>query len=128
MRLGAERVSEQLKNLTRFVYLFGRISNGVEASEQLQKQANLGNSQVPQLEKMKSGLRDGVRNVRAGLIDLEAYFEKTPAVRRFYPQVAGVADGAAVAEQLATAGQYDQAGRSLLGVAVKLADALIGMH
>ncbi|MEJ7713038.1 MAG: hypothetical protein WKF84_25150 [Pyrinomonadaceae bacterium] len=91
----------------------------------MQQQAGLDSSQVPQLEKTKSGLRDGIRNVRAGLADLESYFETTPTLRRFYPSVVGVVDGTAAAEQLAAAGQYDQAGRSLLSVANKLADALV---
>lgn len=128
VRAGAERIAIQLQNLTRFIYLFGRLSNFVEASEQIQKQGAVKSSEVEQLEKTKSGLREGVRNMRAGLTDLESYFESTPAVRRFYPNVVGVVDGAAAAEQFVAAGQYDQAGRSLLGVANKLADALLNIR
>lgn len=128
---GAARVAEQIKNLTRFLYLFGRISNGIETTEQLQAQERgrrAGNGSSPQLEKTKSGLLDSLRNVRAGLEDLESYFESTPAVRKYYGNVAGVASAAASAESQASAGQYDQAGRALLGAVNKLSDALLLMR
>lgn len=125
IRAGAERVATQVQNLTRFIYLYGRISNGVEASEQMRRQGGANAGEAPQLEKTKTGMRDGVRNLRAGLIDLESYFETTPAVRRFYPQVVGISDSAAVAEQQVGAGQYDQAGRSLIAIVNKLSDALV---
>jgi hypothetical protein len=127
VREGAERVNEQIKNLTRFLYLFGRISNGIETTEQLQAQERAGGGNA-QLERTKSGLLDSVRNVRAGLDDLENYFESTPAVRRYYGNVVGVASAAADAEAQAVAGQYDQAGRSLIGAINKLSDALLSMR
>jgi hypothetical protein len=127
---GAARVAEQIKNLTRFLYLFGRISNGIETTEQMaaQERGRRTGTGSPQLEKTKSGLLDSIRNVRAGLEDLESYFESTPAVRKYYGNVAGVASAAASAESQASAGQYDQAGRALLGAVNKLSDALLLMR
>lgn len=130
-REAAEKVSDQIKNLTRFLYLFGRLSNGLEMSEeqsaqqQQQRQRGRGGDNAQDgLERTKSGLLESVRNVRLGLEDLESYFESTPAARRYYANVAGVASDAGNAEAHVSAGEYDQAGRSLIGVVNKLIDVL----
>jgi len=46
----------------------------------------------------------------------------------YYIKLAGVADGAASAEQLAASNQFDAAGRQLLGVVNRLADVLVIMR
>jgi hypothetical protein len=65
--------------------------------------------------------------VREGLDKLELDFRSNPELNRYYIKLAGVASGAAKAEDLAAANQFDQAGRSLLEVVNRLADVLLEM-
>jgi hypothetical protein len=52
----------------------------------------------------------------------------TPELQPFYIKLAGVAAGAADAEQKAAANQFDPAGRSLLLVVNRLTDVLLLMR
>jgi hypothetical protein len=52
----------------------------------------------------------------------------TPELQPYYINLAGVAQGAATAEQQATSNQFDQAGRSLIGVVSRLTDVLLAMR
>ena len=62
-----------------------------------------------------------------GLDKLEIDFRSNPVLQGYYYKLAGVADGAAKAEQMAAAGQFDQGGRALLGVINRLTDVLLDM-
>ena len=114
-----ERVAEQIKLLTRFLYLFGRISNEIEASEEGARRAG-----EPMSNRNRRALIENLRNVRAGLEQLETDFRTTPELEPYYTRVAGVAARAAEAESQAAANQLDGAGRSLILVVNQLADAL----
>jgi hypothetical protein len=59
---------------------------------------------------------------------LEIDFRTTPELQRYYIGLAGVAEGAATAEDFAAANKFDQAGRSLLGVVNRLTDVLLAMR
>ncbi len=118
-----ERVAEQIKLLTRFLYLFGRISNEIEASEEGARRAGEPQS-LPLSNRNRLALIENLRNVRAGLEQLETDFRTTPELEPYYTRVAGVAARAAEAESQAAANQLDGAGRSLIMVVNQLADAL----
>lgn len=72
-------------------------------------------------------IRNSIRDVRAGLDKLEIDFRATPELQRYYTLLAGVAAGAAAAEELAAANQFDRAGRSLLEVVNRLTNVLTEM-
>ena len=118
------RVADQIKNLTRFLYVYGRLSKDFEGSE---AQLRGGDSaQAAALSnRTRAGLRDSLRNVREGLDRLEVYFRTTPGLEGYYRRVAGVAAAAAAAEDSAAANQLDAAGRSLIQVVYQLTDVLL---
>lgn len=118
------RVADQIKNLTRFLYVYGRLSKDFEGSE---AQLRGGNSaQAAALSnRTRAGLRDSLQNVREGLDRLEVYFRTTPGLEGHYRRVAGVAAAAAAAEDSAAANQLDAAGRSLIQVVYQLTDVLL---
>ena len=66
--------------------------------------------------------------MREGLDKLEIDFRTTPELQRYYIKLAGVASGAATAEEQAAANQFDKAGRTLLGVVNHLTDVLLEMR
>ena len=95
---GATRVANQIKNLSTFLYLVGGVAHGIEAIDA----SNTG--------------------------ALEVYFRSTPELQPYYAKLVGSASGAADAETQAKAGQFNQAGRTLLGVVGRLTDVLVLMR
>lgn len=125
---GASRVGDQIKILTRFLYLLGGVSKGIEAADQAVRRNEASSAVMEQTEKSKATVKTSLENVREGLDKLEIDFRTTPELQRYYTSLAGVAAGAADAEDQASAGHYDQAGRSLLNVVNRLTDVLLEMR
>jgi hypothetical protein len=121
-------VADQIKILTRFLYLLGGVSKGIEAADQAVRRNEASAAVMEQTEKSKATVKTSLENVREGLDKLEIDFRTTPELQRYYTRLAGVAAGAANAEDQAGAGHYDQAGRSLLDVVTRLTDVLLEMR
>jgi hypothetical protein len=126
--MGAARVADQIKVLTRFLYLLGGVAKGIETADAAARAGEATPAQVEQTERSKASVKESLRNVREGLDNLEIDFRTKPELLRYYTKLAGVAAGAAAAEDQAAANQFDQAGRSLLGVVNRLTDVLLEMR
>ncbi len=127
MRAGAARVGDQLKTLTRFIYLLGGVAKGIEAADAAARRNDASQAVIDQTQKSKTTVRNSIANVREGLDKLEVDFRNNPELNRYYIPLAGVASGAARAEEQAGANQFDQAGRTLLEVVNRLTDVLLEM-
>jgi hypothetical protein len=125
---GAARVADQIKVLTRFLYLLGGVAKGIEAADVAARAGEATPAQVQQTERSKATVKNSLQNVREGLDQLEIDFRTKPELQRFYTRLAGVAAGAATAEDQAAGNQFDQAGRSLLNVVNRLTDVLLEMR
>ncbi len=125
---GAGRIADQIKNLTRFLYLLGGVAKGIEAADAAARAGEATQAQVDQTERSKTTVRTSLANVREGLDKLEIDFRTTPELQRYYISLAGVAAGASAAEDSAGAGRYDQAGRALINVVNRLTDVLLEMR
>lgn len=125
---GATRVADQIKVLTRFLYLLGGVAKGIEAADAAARAGEATPQQIEQTQRSKASVKESMRNVREGLDNLEIDFRAKPELLRYYTKLAGVAAGAAAAEEQAAANQFDQAGRSLLGVVNRLTDVLLEMR
>lgn len=125
---GATRIADQIKNLTRFLYLLGGVAKGIEAADEAARRGEASSAVQDQTARSKATVKSSLENVRVGLDKLETDFRASPELQRYYIRLAGSAAGAATAEEQAAAGQYDQAGRSLLGVVNRLTDVLLEMR
>lgn len=125
---GATRVGDQIKNLTRFLYLLGGVAKGIEAIDEAVRRNEASPAILEQATRDKTTVRRSIQSVREGLDALEIHFRTTPELQRYYIKLAGVASGAAKAEEQAAANQFDSAGRSLLGVVNRLTDVLLAMQ
>ena len=124
----ASRVAEQIKNLTRFVYLLGGAARGIEQIDEAARKNEASPTALQQNEQAKASVKNSLRNVREGLDALEIYFRSTPELEQYYLRLAGSASGAASAEDLAAAGRFDRSGRALLDVVNRLTDTLLAMR
>lgn len=123
---GATRLAEQIKNLSRFMYLLGGVTSSIAAVEDAARKA--GASPSDQTQQSRAQVRATIQNIREGLDKLEIDFRATPELQPYYIKLAGVAAGAAAAEERAGANQFDAAGRQLLNVVNRLTDVLLLMR
>jgi hypothetical protein len=125
---GATKVAEQIKNLTRFLYLLGGVAKGIEQVDEAVRKSEASQTALQQNAQNKATVKISLQNVREGLDQLEIYFRGTPGLEGYYTKLVGSASGAATAEDQAAAGHFDQAGRTMLGVVNRLTDVLLVMR
>ena len=125
---GAQRVAEQIKLLTKFIYLLGGATSGIAAVDEAVRRNEASPTLVQQNQQSKVQVKTGITNFRMGLDKLEIDFRATPELQPYYIKLAGVAAGAATAEEQAAANQFDRSGRTLLDVVNRLADVLVIMR
>jgi hypothetical protein len=121
-------VADQIKFLTRFIYLLGGATSNIAAVDESIKRNQAGPDAAQRNEAAKAQVRNSIQSFREALDKLEIDFRATPELQPYYIKLAGVAAGAADAEQKATANQFDASGRSLLGVVNRLTDVLLAMR
>ena len=101
---------------------------GLEGVDDAARRNEASPAIIDQAAKNKATVRNSIQSVREGLDKLEIDFRTTPELQRYYIKLAGVASGAANAEDQAAANQFDKAGRTLLEVVNRLTDVLLEMH
>ena len=109
------------KDLTRFLYLYGRLSKDLELTGAQSGSADVANQ-------TKAGLIEQVGVMRDRLDQLEGHFRFAQGLERQYQMLQGVSGRADEAAQSVAANQYDRAGRILLEVATQLTDVLLEMQ
>lgn len=127
IKAGAEKVSTQIKNLTKFIYLLGGIARNIEDIDKDSKSGKFSRTAVSQNETNKKNVISSIRNLRAGLAALEVEFRTKPALKPYLFQIQGVTDISGQAEDLAASGRFTDSGKTLLLVVEKLSDTLMAM-
>jgi len=127
IKSGAEKVSTQLKNVSKFIYNLGGIARIVEDLDK-EIAARKASRNAPELNaKIKQDVVTSISNLRAGLVALEIEFRTKPALRNYLFQLQGISDMSGTAEDQATNGQLTESGRTLLLVVEKLSDTLAAL-
>jgi len=125
---GATKVADQIKFLTRFIYLLGGVANGISTVDEAVKRNEASPALVQKNQQSKATVKASIAGFRESLDKLEIEFRSTLELQPYYIKLAGVADGAATAEQQAAANQFDASGRTLLNVVNRLTDVLLAMR
>lgn len=125
---GAQRVADQIKFLTKFIYLLGGVTSGIAAADEAARRNEASPAVLQQTQQSKTRVRSSIQGFRESLDKLEIDFRAQPELQPFYIKLAGVAAGAATAEEQAAANQFDAAGRTLLNVINRLTDVLVVMR
>jgi hypothetical protein len=127
IRDGAQKVSTQIKNVSKFVYSLGGVARVIEDLDR-EIAARKASANAPELNaKNKQAVVSTIRNLRAGLAALEIEFRTKPALKNYLFQIQGIADLTGVAEDQAVGGQLTESGKSLLLVIEKLSDTLAAL-
>jgi hypothetical protein len=109
------------KDLTRFLYVYGRLSKDLELTGAQTESAD-ATSQA------KAGVIRSIGVMRDRLDQLESRFRFEQGLATQYQTLRGVSASADQAAQQASANRFDQAGRTLLAIAEKLTDVLLEMQ
>jgi hypothetical protein len=122
-RFNAQRleIAGLSKDLTRFLYLYGRLSKDVELTGAQAESSDATN-------KTKAGLVESVRAMRDRLDQLESHFRFTQGLETQYQSLRGVSAHADQAVQAVSENHYDQAGHILIDIATQLTDVLTEMQ
>ena len=127
IKSGAEKVSTQIKNVSKFIYVLGGIAKGIEDIDKESKTGRVSRETINKNTKFKQDVLQSIRNLRAGLVALEIDFRTKPALKNYLFQIEGISDMSGTAEDQATAGQLSEAGKTLLLVIEKLSDTLAAL-
>jgi hypothetical protein len=125
---GATKVAEQIKLISKFIYLLGGVASGIAAVDEAVKKNEASPAVIQSNQQSKAIVKKGFQDFRESLDRLETEFRNQPELQPFYIKLAGSAAGAAKAEEQAAAGQYDAGGRTLLTVINRLTDVLVIMR
>ncbi len=121
---GAIKVSTQIKNVSKYLYLLGTIAQGIE---DIDKDTKASQAVKDKNTKNKQAVLQTIRNLRAGIAALEVEFRTKPSLKNYNLQIQGISDLCGESEDLATAGKFLDSGRPLLIVVEKLSDTLVAM-
>ncbi|MGB7069473.1 MAG: hypothetical protein WBD22_08245 [Pyrinomonadaceae bacterium] len=127
LKMGADKVSIQIKNVTKFIFVLGGVASGIEAIDKEAKTKKVAKATLDQNELNKKSVIQAIRNLRAGLAALEVEFRTKNALKKFIPQIGGIADLTARSEDAAFSGKFTASGQPLIMVVEKLSDALAAM-
>ena len=128
LRAEAAQVAEQLKLLTRFLYVYAPISAGFKAADEQAKRGETSPAVVERTKQNKARVVSNIRDVRAGLEKLQESFHANERLQRQYLKLLSATEAAATAEQLAASDRFDEAGKVLLNVAERLADVMVDVR
>lgn len=108
--------------------MLGGVASGIAAVDEAVRRNEASPAIVQKNQQSKTTVKTSIQGFRESLDRLEIEFRTTPELQPYYIKLAGVASGAATAEELAAGNQFDRAGRTLLDVVGRLADVLVIMR
>lgn len=121
----ATEVATTLKALTKFLFLYGKIANGLEVAEDQAKRGRLPTNVIEQNVRNKNGVQAGIAGLKEQVDKLGQSLQANPRLQIPYINLAGVTQKIAEAQGLVQNNQYDEAGRSLVMAVERLADILV---
>jgi hypothetical protein len=128
MRAEASQVATQIKNVSNFIYIYGKIVSSLEFAE-VQAKSNQTSPEIQgKVKESKDKLLAKIRDLRSGLEDMANNFRSNPRLQVQYLKLSYASDAANKAEQYALAGRYNEAGQSMITVVERLADTIVSMR
>lgn len=127
VRQAADKVSIQIKNVTKFIYVLGGVARGLEDADKDAKAGKLSKAATDTNNQYKQKVITSIRDLKAGLAALETEFNSKPALKTYVLQLQGITNLATQSEDLATSGRFADSGKFLLSVVEKLSDTLVAM-
>lgn len=127
VRLAREKVENQRSNVNRFVDMLAPIAANIETLDKDAKIKKISKKSIDGNESNKKKVILALGNLRTGLVNLENEFRSKPALRKYLPQLEGIAALSADSENAALTGKFVESRKPLVTVVTKLSDTLAVM-
>ncbi len=127
IREGATKVSIQLNNVAKFVYLLGGIARGIEDIDKDARAGKVPRAVSDKNQTYKQNVIASIQSLRTGLIQLESDFRVKPKLKPYLQSIQGITEISGTAEDQATNGELVNAGKTLLQIIEKLSDTLVAL-
>jgi hypothetical protein len=124
----ATHVADQLKIVSRFIYVYGKIANGLELAEEQAKRGETSPAISARNQQAKQSTVANIGALRAGIDKVALELKSNDRLQVQYLKLTGASDAIADAEQLASAGRFDEAGKSLVTAVERLAETMIALR
>lgn len=125
---GSQKVSTQIKNVSKFLYVLGGVARNIEAVDaDIKARRTTRRETIDQNERAKQTVFTSIKNLQEGLAPIEIEFRTKAGLRAYLPQISGVTEMTGQAADQAAAGQLTESGRTLLMVIEKLSDTLAAL-
>ncbi|MBS1787938.1 MAG: hypothetical protein JST85_09465 [Acidobacteria bacterium] len=128
LRVEAGQVADQIKNFSKFIYIYGKVVNGFELADDQARSGSMTPAAAAKNRESKEALLANVRNLKVGVENLTQSFRNNPRLQVYALKLSFAVDAARDAERLATGGRYDDAGKSLVTVIERLTDTVLSMR
>lgn len=124
----AAQVAEQVRLITRFIYVYGKVANGLEWAEEQGRQGEVASAVVTKNQQSKDAVVNNIRGLRTGLGNLVARFQSNPRLQVQYLKISYAAEAVTNAERLAASGRFDEAGKSLVTAVERLTEVMLALR
>lgn len=122
--LAKTKVANQLSNVNRFIDVLGPIAQGIESVDGDAKTKRLPKTVLDQNETNKQKVIQAIRNLKAGLVNLETEFRTKNDLKKYLTNIQGISDLSAQSEDSALAGKLVASKEPLRTIAKKLSDTM----
>jgi len=127
MRTEAAQVADQIKNVTRFLYIYGKVQNSLEIADEQAKRGQADPKVVADNKKSKDALVVNINGLRAGLNNILKTWEGNTKMQTQSLRLVKAADAIGASEQYAAAGRYKEAADALVIAVERMTDTMISM-
>ena len=124
----AAQVAEQIRLITRFIYVYGKVTNGLELAEEQSRQGEASPTVATKTQQSKDAVVNNIRGLRTGLGNVVARFQNNPRLQVQYLKVSYAAEAVTNAERLAAGSKFDDAGKSLVAAVERLTEVLLALR
>lgn len=124
----ATQVAEQVRLITRFIYVYGKVANGLELAEEQNRQGESSPAVAAKNQQSKEAVVNNIRGLRSGLGTLVARFQSNARLQVQYLKISYAAEAVTNAERLASSGKFDEAGKSLVAAVERLTEVLVALR
>ena len=124
----AALVAEQIKTITRFTFIFGKVSNSLEVAAEEEKKGRASAAVIEQTRKGREAIAANIADLATGLDKVVARLQANPRLQVQYLKVSYAVEPLSNAKQFVAAGQLNEAGKSLVLAVERLADAMLALR
>lgn len=127
MRPGARQIAEQIGIVSRFIFIYGKVVNGLEVARDQAKRGETSAAIEARNRQTRETLVRSIGGLRTGIESVATAFQAEPQLQIQYLKLGAASDAVGEAEQLAGEGRFDEAGTALSTVIQRLTETIISM-